>query len=80
MPCGFDIQQTTKELSALATNEKWNSLQAVKNGNVYAVDANAYFSKPGPRIVVGLEILAKILHPETSKHIRVPIGSFKKIH
>jgi iron complex transport system substrate-binding protein len=79
MPCGFDIQQTTKELSALATNEKWNSLQAVKNGNVYAVDANAYFSKPGPRAIVGLEIIAKIIHPETSQDIRVPKGSYKKI-
>ncbi|HJU34081.1 MAG TPA: cobalamin-binding protein [Nitrososphaera sp.] len=79
MPCGFDIQQTTKELSALAANEKWNSLQAVKNGNVYAVDANAYFSKPGPRAIVGLEIIAKIIHPETSQDIRVPKGSYKKI-
>lgn len=79
MPCGFDIEQTTKELSALAANEKWNSLQAVKNGNVYAVDANAYFSKPGPRAIVGLEIIAKIIHPETSQDIRVPKGSYKKI-
>jgi iron complex transport system substrate-binding protein len=79
MPCGFDIEQTLKELPVLASNEKWKSLQAVKNRNVYAVNANAYFSKPGPRTVVGLEILSKILHPETSKHIRVPKGSYKKI-
>jgi iron complex transport system substrate-binding protein len=79
MPCGFDIEQTLKELPVLASNEKWKSLQAVKNGNVYAVNANAYFSKPGPRTVVGLEIIAKILHPETSQHIRVPKGSYKKI-
>jgi iron complex transport system substrate-binding protein len=80
MPCGFDIEQTLKELPVLARNEKWKSLQAVKNGNVYAVNANAYFSKPGPRTVVGLEILAKILHPETSQHIIVPKGSYKKIN
>jgi iron complex transport system substrate-binding protein len=79
MPCGFDIEQTLKELPVLASNEKWKSLQAVKNRNVYAVNANAYFSKPGPRTVVGLEIITKILHPETSKHIRVPKGSYKKI-
>ena len=79
MPCGFDIEQTLKELPTLARNKKWKSLQAVKNGNVYAVNANAYFSKPGPRTVVGLEIIAKILHPETSQHIRVPKGSYKKI-
>jgi iron complex transport system substrate-binding protein len=79
MPCGFDIEQTLKELPVLASNEKWKSLQAVKNRNVYAVNANAYFSKPGPRTVVGLEIISKILHPETSKHIRVPKGSYKKL-
>jgi iron complex transport system substrate-binding protein len=79
MPCGFDIKRTFKELPVLARNEKWKSLKAVKSGNVYAVNANAYFSKPGPRTVVGLEILAKILHPEASQHIRVPKDSYKKI-
>jgi iron complex transport system substrate-binding protein len=80
MPCGFDINRTVRELPALARNEKWKtSLQAVKNGNVYAVNANAYFSKPGPRTIIGLEILGKILHPKTSQHIRVPKSSYKKI-
>jgi iron complex transport system substrate-binding protein len=80
MPCGFDIDRTFKGLSVLASNEKWKSLQAVKNGNVYAVNASAYFSKPGPRTVTGLEIIAKILQPkETSHKIRVPKNSFKKI-
>ena len=80
MPCGFGINRTLNDLRALSNDEKWNSLRAVNNKSIYVVNANAYFSKPGPRIIVGLEILAKILHPEASKHIRVPIGSFKKIH
>ena len=79
MPCGFNMERTLKELPVLASNGKWKALQAVKNGNVYAVNANAYFSKPGPRTVVGLEIMAKILHPEASQHIRVPKSSYKKI-
>jgi len=79
MPCGFEIPRTIKELPALARNEKWKSLRAVKNHNVYAVNANAYFSKPGPRTVAGLEIMAKILHPEASRRIRVPKGSYKKL-
>jgi iron complex transport system substrate-binding protein len=79
MPCGFDIEQTLKELPILESNEKWKSLQAVKNGNVYAVNAGAYFSKPGPRTITGLEIIAKILHPETSHNIRVPKSPFKKL-
>jgi iron complex transport system substrate-binding protein len=80
MPCGFDIKRTLKELPVLARNQKWKSLQAVKSRSVYAVNANAYFSKPGPRTVVGLEILAKILHPEASQHIWVPKSSYKKIY
>jgi iron complex transport system substrate-binding protein len=80
MPCGFDIEQTLRELPVLASNEKWKSLRAVKNGDVYAVNANAYFSKPGPRSVTGLEIMAKILHPEeTSRYIKVPKSSYKKV-
>jgi iron complex transport system substrate-binding protein len=79
MPCGFEIPRTLKELPALERNEKWKSLRAVKNNSVYAVNANAYFSKPGPRTVTGLEILAKILHSEASRRIRVPKGSYKKL-
>jgi iron complex transport system substrate-binding protein len=79
MPCGFKIDRTVKELAALAANEKWNSLRAVKHANVYAVDAGAYFSKPGPRTITGLEILAKILHPESTRKLRVPKGSYKKL-
>jgi iron complex transport system substrate-binding protein len=79
MPCGFEIPHTLKELPALIRDEKWKSLRAVRSGSVYAVNANAYFSKPGPRAVTGLEILAKILHPEASKRLRVPKGSYKKL-
>ncbi len=79
MPCGFEIPRTLKELPALARSEKWKSLRAVKNHDVYAVNANAYFSKPGPRTVAGLEIMANILHPEASRRIRVPKGSYKKL-
>jgi iron complex transport system substrate-binding protein len=79
MPCGFSIARTMKELPSLAADEKWNSLRAVKEGKVYAVDAGAYFSKPGPRTITGLEILAKIVHPEASRHIRVPKRSFRKL-
>jgi len=80
MPCGFDISRTLKELPALTRNySKWKSLKAVESGNVYAVNANAYFSKPGPRTIIGLEILAKILHPDSSRHITVPKGAFKKL-
>jgi len=51
----------------------------VKNNNVYAVDANSYFSKPGPRTVTGIEILAKIIHPETFGELKIPADSFSQI-
>ena len=46
---------------------------------IFMVDANSYFSKPSPRIVTGIEIMAKIVYPELFKELRVPSNSFKKI-
>ena len=78
MPCGFDIQRTLRDAKTLETNDKWKSLQAVQNNEVYAVNAGAYFSKPGPRTITGLEILAKIIDPEDFEDIKVPADSFTK--
>ena len=64
MPCGFDVRRTVKESTPLRRLEGWSDLPAVKAGNVYALNGNAYFSRPGPRLVNGLEILARIIHPE----------------
>jgi iron complex transport system substrate-binding protein len=78
MPCGFTIERTLKEAKILETNEKWKSLQSVQNNEVYAVNAGAYFSKPGPRTITGLEIIAKIIDPEGFEDIKVPANSFSK--
>jgi len=80
MPCGFDINRIHKEYSRLASNGQWKSLRAVKNNKVYAVDANSYFSKPGPRTVTGIEILAKIINPETFVELKTPEHSFSQIN
>jgi iron complex transport system substrate-binding protein len=64
MPCGFDVERAVGELPLLARLHGWSDLPAVRNGQVYAVDATAYFSRSGPRLVDGLELLARILHPE----------------
>jgi len=79
MPCGFDVNRTILEYEKLSENEKWKSLKAVKQGEVYAVNANEYFSKPGPRTVTGLEILARIIHPDTFQDIPIPRNSVQKI-
>jgi len=80
MPCGFDTDRTVQEYeSILHNNPAWNSLQSVKNNQIYAVDANSFFSKPSIRTIDGLEILAKIIQPEKFKNLIVPDNSFSKI-
>jgi iron complex transport system substrate-binding protein len=64
MPCGFDLARTRKEASSLPSRPEWGQLQAVKSNNVFVVDGNHYFNRPGPRIVESVEILAEILHPK----------------
>lgn len=62
-PCGYDIATTMKEIETLTGHPHWRTLRAVVNGQVYVADGNAYFNRPGPRLVESAEILAEILHP-----------------
>jgi iron complex transport system substrate-binding protein len=63
MPCGFSIDRTRRELALLTKRAGWKTLPAVKSGRVFLVDGPAYFNRPGPRLVDGVEILAACLHP-----------------
>jgi iron complex transport system substrate-binding protein len=64
IPCGFYKEDTLRQLKQTRLPDSWADLPAVKSGSVWAVDATSYFSRPGPRVVDGVEILARILHPE----------------
>lgn len=64
MPCGFDEAGARGEVAKLAGRTEWESLRAVRTGRVAAVDANGCFSRPGPRLVDGVETLARLLHRE----------------
>ena len=64
MPCGFNLDRTLNDLRATQFPDAWHQLPAVRSGNVFATAANAYFSRCGPRVVVGIEALAEMLHPE----------------
>lgn len=64
-PCGYDVAKTCVEMRALATNAIWNDLRAARDGAVFVADGNAYFNRPGPRLVESVEILAEIMHPAT---------------
>ena len=80
MPCGFDTARTISEYnSILKNNHAWNSLNAVKNNQIFAVDANSFFSKPSIRTIEGLEILAKIIQPDKFTDLSVSAGSFSNV-
>lgn len=79
MPCGFDTERTITEYSVLKGNEEWRSLRAVREGMVFAVDANSFFSKSGIRTIDGLEILAKIIRPDHFPDIEVPACSYVRL-
>jgi iron complex transport system substrate-binding protein len=70
MPCGFNLQQTMKQIwqhfgpyASFEHRAIFFNLPAVRDGRVYAVDANSYFARPGPRVVEGTELLAHLFHP-----------------
>jgi iron complex transport system substrate-binding protein len=64
MPCGYYLDEAEEEALKLFDNPEFADTPAAREGNVFAVDATSYFSRPGPRIVDGLEILAWAVHPE----------------
>jgi iron complex transport system substrate-binding protein len=63
MPCGFNQEQAAARIAELSTRPGWTDLPAVQERHVYAVDGSAYFSRPGPRLIDGIELLAAIFHP-----------------
>jgi len=83
IPCGYYKEDILRQLPGANLPTGWKDLPAVRSGEVWATDATSYFSRPGPRVVEGVEILARILHPETfgppddSHAVRVPAESMK---
>jgi iron complex transport system substrate-binding protein len=78
--CGYSAQQASDEYRAMSFPEEWSAMPAVRNSRVYALDASGYFSRPGPRLITGIEALAKILHPEVmvsaeAENVTVPVSS-----
>jgi iron complex transport system substrate-binding protein len=63
MPCGYDAAGAAAQVAAVASRPEWRRLRAVGEGRVHPVDANGCFSRPGPRLIDGIEQLAEIFHP-----------------
>jgi iron complex transport system substrate-binding protein len=62
--CGYDVELARRDYELLRRLPEFDSLPAARHGEIYLANANAYFARPGPRIVDSLEILAGILHPK----------------
>lgn len=62
-PCGYDLEKTRQEMAVLDADPRWQQLRAVREGQQFIADGNAFFNRPGPRLVESAEILAEILHP-----------------
>lgn len=83
IPCGYYKEDILRQLPKAQLPEGWNDLPACRNNEVWVTDATSYFSRPGPRVVDGVEILARILHPEIfgppseSQAVRVPADLMK---
>ncbi|MEV6394578.1 cobalamin-binding protein [Streptomyces sp. NPDC051907] len=64
LPCGFSPERTLQERELLTRLPGWEELPAVRSGEVWVLDGPAYFNRPGPRVVRGVEVLAHVLHSE----------------
>jgi iron complex transport system substrate-binding protein len=63
-PCGFNLEKVIEQTPRLFDYPGWSELPAVRNNQVYAVDANSYFARPSLRVVEGTELLAHLIHPD----------------
>ena len=61
LPCGYSLDEVVRQTQTLQAEPGWRDLPAVRNGNVWALHASAWFSRPGPRVLDGIDALAPIL-------------------
>ena len=77
-PCGFNLSAAAEQTSQLFQYPGWNELPAVRQGRVYAVDANSYFARPGPRVIDGVELLTAIIQPEI-RYLTIPKNAVQRV-
>ena len=78
-PCGYGIERTLEDLPILQRHPIWQTLQAVRNGRVYAIDGNQYLNRSGPRLVESAELLGRVLWGDQLE-INVDEDGWKHIH
>jgi len=78
MLCGYDAKRNAKEFHATQTPPSWDNLPAIRDRRIFAVDANSYFSRPGPRLADGVQLLAHLFNPGQFQS-PVPAGGYVKL-
>jgi iron complex transport system substrate-binding protein len=78
MPCGYNAAKNAAQFKAMQVPESWHNLPAWRERRIYAVDSNSYFSRPGPRLPDGVEILAHLFHPDLFSG-ELPAGAYAKL-
>ena len=74
MPCGFHLAETLAEWRRTVVPPWMAEIPAVSRGSIFALDGSAYFSRPGPRVIDGIELLAEVMDPEGFVDIAPPDG------
>lgn len=77
MPCGYYLEEAEEEAARVLAHPEVADTPAVRNRNAFAVEATSFFSRPGPRIIDGVEILAWAVHPEA--YAEPPAGSITRL-
>ncbi len=78
MPCGFNASEVASRYHEITASSEFGALRAVRELNVYAVDATSYFSRPGPRLVDGTRILARLFQPDHPTYA-LPAGAVLRL-
>jgi iron complex transport system substrate-binding protein len=78
-PCGFNLEKVIEQTPQLMSYPGWSDLPAVRNDKVFAVDANSYFARHGPKVVEGTELLAHVFHPDLFMW-EGPASAFRRVN
>jgi iron complex transport system substrate-binding protein len=74
MPCGYHLRETVAEWAATPRPDLLENLSAIRRGHLIALDGSSYFSRPGPRVIDGIEMLAEIFDPEAFRDLSPATG------
>lgn len=78
MPCGYHVHQAVAEWRRTPRPGYWRRIEAVRRGQVFVVDGSAYYSRPGPRVLEGIEMLAEIFDPDAFVETS-PVGAWTPV-